>query len=229
MLPSEEVALLSAEEVHHRNIEAMSAATAKKRKTDNTPVAVSSPNGSISSSSSSSASATSSAAVPNQFSARALEGLEEANEETEAGEGNGEDSNFETDDRFDPHGAEFDEAAQQYSIHQRVIHFLHPHHISSVTRASVERALLIEAGTIVTDCKTMDKDSRSTLMVETYHELVKGFDFDSHHFHPKSLQTTMLSKLYQAKSDISGKQLWETDRSSTAILSHSSRRSMPLE
>ena len=145
--------------------------------------------------------------MPNQFSAGALEGLEEVNEENEASEDNLDDPNFDTDNRFDPHGAEFDQAAQQYSIHQRIIHFLHPHHISNVTRASVERALLIEAGTIVTDSKTMDKDSRSTLMVETYRELVKGFD--SHHFHPESLQSTMLSRLYQAKLDISGQQLWD--------------------
>lgn len=188
--------MLSATEVHLLNVAA--AAAAKKRRTgEDSSVAVSSQ----SSSSSSSASDEDSAAVPNQFSAGAFDDTAEEEEAAAAAE-----DDTGTDSTFDPHGPEFDTAVERFSAQERIIHFLHPNGINNTTRSSVERALIIQAGTIVTDDKTMDSNARNTLLVETYRQLIRGFEDQV--FQPLSIKEDMLVKLYQAKTDLNGKELW---------------------
>lgn len=75
-----------------------------------------------------------------------------------------------TDSNFHPHAREFDVAMEKHSIQERIIHFLSPENINHITRCSVERAILIEAGTIVTDDKTTDSASRNTLMLSLIYQ-----------------------------------------------------------
>jgi hypothetical protein len=117
-----------------------------------------------------------------------------------------EEQSFDTDDQFHPHAPKFDVAAKKYSFQERVIHFLSPGNINHLTRCSVERAILIEAGTIVTDDKTTDSESRNRLMLKTYLSILDGFE--DTHFAMK-VKAQMRKRLYQAKSDLSGRQLWE--------------------
>jgi hypothetical protein len=185
--------MLSAMDAHLLNVAA--AAAAKKRKTgSDSSVAISSP-GSSSTSSGSSTNDEDSAAVPNQFSAEAMVSPAEAEDTTG------------TDSTFHPHGPEFDTAVTQFSIQEHIIHFLHPNAINNITRSSVERAIVLEAGTIVTDDKTMDSNARNTLLVETYCQIVRGYE--DHVFQPISIKKEMLTKMYQAKMEINGKQLWQ--------------------
>lgn len=143
------------------------------------------------------------AADPNAFSSEALP-PEEKNQDTEQ---NNQDS-FGTDDGFEnPHGPEFDTAAERYSFVERMIHFSYPYICDANTRVAWERAIIIQAGTIIIDDKTMDTNSRNQLLVETYKGLVRSFPDSA--FSSPELKEKMVSKLYNAKTELNGKQLWD--------------------
>lgn len=118
-----------------------------------------------------------------------------------------EDVDFGTDECFSEYDHAYDEAADKYSIQERIIHFLHPHLITSVSRPAVERAVVIEAGTIVTDDKTMDVAARNDLMLTSYKNILQAIPENM--FQPVSLKDKMLAKLWQGKNDICGDRLWE--------------------
>jgi hypothetical protein len=79
----------------------------------------------------------------------------------------------------------------------------------ATTLPAVEHATLIESGTVVTDDKIMDmgRGNRNHLMKTVCKTIVDGFP--SHLFHPKSTKEVMITRLYQAKSDITGERLWD--------------------
>jgi hypothetical protein len=79
-----------------------------------------------------------------------------------------------TDYAFNEYSSEYDQAAENYSVHERIIHFLTPYHIiDSASRAAVDMALLIHAGTQVTDSpQTDDLDIPPTWWLT--HPKIKG-------------------------------------------------------
>jgi hypothetical protein len=105
------------------------------------------------------------------------------------------------DDAFD-----YGVAAQGFKFPDRVIHFLSGNSINIVSRKPLEIAILIEAGTIVSSEQPMDKTTRANMMKEKYLALLD--EFPSNHFDPTSVKDLMKTKMYQAKTDITGEQLW---------------------
>ena len=71
----------------------------------------------------------------------------------------------------------------------------------------MECTILIDAGAIVTDDKTMDTGRRNHLTKMTYKIIMDGFP--SHLLHPKCMKKVMLTRLYQAKLDITCERLWD--------------------
>ncbi|KAL3788791.1 hypothetical protein HJC23_006244 [Cyclotella cryptica] len=98
-------------------------------------------------------------------------------------------------------------AAAEFSIHQRIMHFLRGRKIDHVTRQNVEICLLIEAGGSVTYERTTTVAVRNRMMLERYHNLLRGFSPSD--FARPSLSTEMTQCLYNAKKDMTGDRLWK--------------------
>jgi hypothetical protein len=94
---------------------------------------------------------------------------------------------------------------ERYNVQERTIHFLEGRAITRLTRQAVERVIIIECGTAVTDDKTMDSISRNNMMLFMYQAHVKSFA--DQHFQPACLKSEMLTRNYNAKTNLNGKQL----------------------
>ncbi|KAL3799820.1 hypothetical protein HJC23_010470 [Cyclotella cryptica] len=98
-------------------------------------------------------------------------------------------------------------AAEELSVHQRIMHFLRGRKIDQVTRQNVEICLLIEAGGSVTSERTTTVAVQNRMMLERYHNLLRGFSPSD--FARPSLATEMTQCLYNAKKDMTGDRLWK--------------------
>ena len=98
-------------------------------------------------------------------------------------------------------------AAEEFLIHQRIMHFLRGRKIDQVTRQNVEICLLIEAGGSVTSERTTTVAVRNRMMLERYHNLLHGFSLSD--FARPSLPTEMAQCLYNAKKEMTGERLWK--------------------
>ena len=100
-----------------------------------------------------------------------------------------------------------DYTANDFSIQNRVMHFLYGDHTDNKrNRQNVEISLLIEAGTSVTEEKTITSQRHNQLMLDKYVNIVRNFKPDD--FVSPSLQEEMATKLYNAKAGLTGERLW---------------------
>jgi hypothetical protein len=156
---------------------------------------------------SSSLSVSESASVPgnsSDSSATSSSGDEDTNQSV-----NSED-NFHTDNTdyaIHEYSSEYHQAVENYSVHERIIHFLSPYHtIDSTSRAAVEMALLIHPGTQGTDRPQTDGETRDDRILQNYVAAVESLPFDK--FHPDSLQAAMKIRLH-GSNDINSPLLWD--------------------
>jgi hypothetical protein len=109
-----------------------------------------------------------------------------------------------------PANTTYNHAAENYSVHERIIHFLTPYHtIDSTSCAAVEMALLIHAGTQVTDSPQTDGETRDDMMLQNYLAVVESLPIDK--VRPGSLQDAMAMKirLHGSKKDINSPRVWD--------------------
>ena len=117
------------------------------------------------------------------------------------------DNNDGTDYAFDEHAPELDYAADDYPHAQRVMHFLKGRKINPLTRQSVENSLLVEAGRIVTNEGTISGEAKYQMMYDVFNNLLGQFNDDD--FEGPTIRNQMSRRLYNAKSDFTGKRLWD--------------------
>ncbi len=118
---------------------------------------------------------------------------EEEDDEVE----DGEDSEF-MPGLFGSHNGDGDYTASQFSVQQRIMHFLGERIDHQKNRINVEICLLVEAGTAVTNERGVSTDMRNQMMLDKYRNLVRAFSRDD--FVSPSTQDDMSIKLYNGKS-----------------------------
>ena len=119
---------------------------------------------------------------------------------------------------FGDASGEGDYAVEEFSIQQRVMHFLRERIDNCKNRQNVEICLLVEAGSSVSDERTTTSDLCNRMMLERYVNLVRSFQTDG--FVSPSVQEEMAMKLFNAKKGITGAHLWKKLRIGERILGH---------
>ena len=117
---------------------------------------------------------------------------------------------------MEPNSPEMDYAAENYGFHERVMHFLRGHGICKYTRVNVEVCILIQAGADTIDAKTGCTDDRDKIMLEKYLFLLGKFDLRD--FTEPDILGRMKVRLGNAKSDISGANLYKKFQSVCSII-----------
>ncbi len=109
---------------------------------------------------------------------------------------------------FGSHNGDGDYTASQFSVQQRIMHFLGERIDHKKNRLNVEICLLVEAGTAVTNERGVTMDMRNQLMIDKYRNLVRAFFRDD--FVSPSIQDDMSIKLFNGKSKggYTGDKLW---------------------
>jgi hypothetical protein len=110
-------------------------------------------------------------------------------------------------DIFGDANGEGDYAIQDFSVQQRIMHFLRERIDNRKNRQNVEICLLVEAGSSVSDERATTTDVRNQMMLERYVNLVRSFQTDD--FVSPSVQEEMAMKLFNAKKGITGAHLWK--------------------
>ncbi len=110
-------------------------------------------------------------------------------------------------DFFGATSGEGDYAVADFSVQQRVMHFLRERIDNRKNRQNVEICLLVEAGSSVSNERATTSDVRNQMMLERYVNLVRSFQADD--FVSPSVQEEMAMKLFNAKEGITGAHLWK--------------------
>ncbi len=110
-----------------------------------------------------------------------------------------------TDYSFETGGGELDYAAEDFSINDRVMHYLAGNLICKSTRLAVEIAGAIYALGVVTSEETTNVSDRNEKLLRVYREYLNAFDPAC--FEP-GLKDKMLNKLYNAQQNLTGARLW---------------------
>jgi hypothetical protein len=110
-------------------------------------------------------------------------------------------------DFFGTASGEGDYVIEEFSVQQRVMHFLRERIDNRRNRQNVETCLLVEAGSSVSDERATTSDVRNQMMLERYMNLVRTFQTDD--FVSPSVQDEMAMKLFNAKKGITGAHLWK--------------------
>ena len=101
---------------------------------------------------------------------------------------------------------EGDYSVNEFSVQQRVMHFLRQK-IDRGNSLNVEICLLLEAGTSVSDESTTVANLRNDMMMTRYVNLVRNFS--SEDFIEPAIQEDMALRLFNAKKTMTGMRLWE--------------------
>lgn len=109
---------------------------------------------------------------------------------------------------IDINEGELDYAAAGYEFKERVMHFLRGERISMRNRSLVENAVLIAAGSYVTDLGKMAASDLHAKMLTRYFQIIREFDTDD--FDHEEVRSAMLTKRYQAQNNICGEALWKS-------------------
>ena len=108
---------------------------------------------------------------------------------------------------FLSHSGESDYTVADFSVQQRVMHFLGAH-IDRTNRSNVETCLLIEAGTAVINERSTTAEIRNEMMKDKYVNLVRQFRHED--FVSSRLQDDMMLKFFYGKSGgFTGYKLWQ--------------------
>lgn len=99
-----------------------------------------------------------------------------------------------------------DSAAQEFSFHDRVVHYMRGRNVTEKNRAAVELCILCEAGTAVVNSGTTDDQGKATLIVSKYKEILSGFD--SSFFSSDSIKTKMSKCLKYSQGEFNGATMW---------------------
>lgn len=104
---------------------------------------------------------------------------------------------------------EMDYAITAFPLHRRIMHFLGEDSlINEVNRKAVEYALIIEAGSSVSEEETTDNAQKESLMLAKYLSIIDDLPNDI--FFNTNIKAIMRSKLYMARVDnpMTGKSLY---------------------
>ena len=101
---------------------------------------------------------------------------------------------------------EGDYAVEEFSIQQRIMHFL-GQRIDKQNRFNVEICLLLEAGSSVSDERATTSNLRNDMMMNRYVNLVRTFEVEN--FVDPAVQEDMALCLFNAKKTMTGLRLWE--------------------
>jgi hypothetical protein len=101
---------------------------------------------------------------------------------------------------FGTHNGDGDYTASQFSVQQRIMHFLGERIDQQMNRVNVEICLLIEAGTAVTNERAVTSEVRNQMMLDKYRNLVRMFSQDD--FVSPSIQDDMCIKLFNGRASM---------------------------
>jgi len=108
---------------------------------------------------------------------------------------------------FGEHTGESDYAASEFSLSQRVMHFLGEKIDQQKNRFNVEICILIEAGTAVSNEKTTTAEAQNRMMKEKYVSIIRSFDAED--FITNDTQEDMCVHLFHGKrGGYTGEKLW---------------------
>ena len=108
---------------------------------------------------------------------------------------------------FGNHTGEGDYTVSEFSLQQRVMHFLGKKIDQQRNRLNVKICILIEAGTAVSNERATTADLQNQIMMDKYINLVRMICQDD--FVSLSLQDDMCIKLFNGKrSGYTGEKLW---------------------
>lgn len=110
-------------------------------------------------------------------------------------------------DYFGDNIREGDYAVEEFSVHQRVMHFLQNKIDNHNNRQNAEICLLIETRSSVVDEKSTTTVLRNQLMMERYCDLVQGFQEGD--FISPSIKVDMALQLFNGKKAMTGECLWK--------------------